>query len=114
MSENVRVTAEGIERKRHFYLLSFRAAAKVVATHLRAHWGVENQLHWILDVQCGEDGSPIHTRNGAENFSTLRKISVMLLRREPSCPLGTRARQKRAGWDHDYLLRVLSRGNTET
>lgn len=114
MSENVRVTATGVERDRHFYVLSLEARAAVVAGYLRAHWGVENQLHWILDTQLREDASSIHARNAAENFATLRRIAVMLLRREPSCKLGTRARQKVASWDHDYLLRVLSRGAAET
>lgn len=75
---------------------------------VRGHWAVENNLHWSLDVTFREDDCRIRVGNGAENFSRLRRIALNLLRGEATAKVGIKAKRLKAGWDHDYLLKVLS------
>ena len=74
---------------------------------VRQHWGVENKLHWVLDVSFAEDASRIRKDKGAQTFSVLRHIAVHLLRRESQHKRGIKARRKRAGGDRDYLLEAI-------
>jgi predicted transposase YbfD/YdcC len=75
---------------------------------VRQHWGIENGLHWVLDVSFDEDACRIRQDQGAQTFSVLRHIALNLLRRESRHKRGIKARRKRAGWDRDYLLQVLT------
>jgi len=70
----------------------------------RGYWGIENSVHWVLDVAFREDES---RGNGAENFSTLRRMALNMLKQETTSKGGTAAKRKRAGWDEEYLLTVL-------
>jgi hypothetical protein len=72
------------------------------------YWGIENGLHWVLDVSFDEDACRIRKDRGAQTFSVLRHIALNLLRRESQHKRGIKARRKRAGWDRDYLLQVLT------
>ena len=78
------------------------------AQAVRQHWGVENSLHWVLDVSFQEDACRIRKEKGAQTFAVLRHIAINLLRREPHHKRGIKARRKRAGWDRDYLVQVLT------
>jgi len=95
--------------ERRYYLSSLPGddAAKLLDA-VRGHWSVENQLHWSLDVSFGEDESRIRQGHGAENFSRLRRFALSLLAREASQKVGKKAKSKLCGWDHDYLLKVLT------
>src|SRR6266700_1925047 len=75
---------------------------------ISSHWGIENALHWVLDVSFNEDACRIRKDKGAQTFSVLRHIAVNLLRHERRHKRGIKARRKRAGWDQDYLLQVLA------
>ena len=88
-------------------LTSLPAHAVRFAHAVRQHWGVENSLHWVLDVSFQEDACRIRKEKGAQTFAVLRHIAVNLLRREPHHKRGIKARRKRAGWDRDYLVQVL-------
>jgi predicted transposase YbfD/YdcC len=68
---------------------------------------VENQLHWYLDVVFGEDSSRIRKDNGAENFGTLRRLALGLLKRETSLKKSIRLKRYRASMNNDYLMKVL-------
>jgi predicted transposase YbfD/YdcC len=81
--------------------------ARTLAESVRGHWGVENPLHWILDVVFREDGSRVRKGHGAENLSRLRRIALNMLQRETSRKRSIRAKRLKAGWDHDYLLTLL-------
>ena len=95
-----------IERR---YFISSRVGevAQVIGVLARNHWSVENNLHWMLDVAFGEDASRMRVGNAAENLSRVRRIALMLLKREKTAKVGVKARRKKAGWDRDYLLKVL-------
>lgn len=93
----------------HYYGSSLAPTVRAHARAIREHLGVENGLHWVLDVQMGEDQCPIRDANGASNFAALRRFALMLLQCDKTVRQGTRGKQKEAGWNNDYLLHLLSR-----
>ncbi len=72
-----------------------------------AHWGIENSLHWVLDVSFDEDGCRIRKDHAARNMATLRRLALNLLRKDTQHKRGLKTRRHRAGWDDNYLLRIL-------
>lgn len=96
-----------ISEERRYYLLSLEGNAKRASRCIRDHWGVENCVHWLLDVAFSEDSNRTRKDNGAENFSIIRRVALNLLRQETSCKLGVKSRRKKAGWSQDYLKLVL-------
>jgi hypothetical protein len=74
---------------------------------VRGHWSVENACHWSLDVGLGEDQSRVWAGHAAENLGTLRRLALNLLKGEKTKKRGIKSKQKNAGWDHAYLLRLL-------
>jgi predicted transposase YbfD/YdcC len=76
--------------------------------YIRGHWGIENRLHWSLDVNFREDDCRIRQGYAAENFSRLSRIALNLLKAETTCRVGIKSKRLRCGWDHDYLLKVLT------
>jgi len=108
MVESRREHGEKVEIERRDYLVSLPADGVWFSDAVRQHWGVENKVPWVLDVSFAEDASRIRKDTGAQTFSVLRHIAVNLLRRESQHKRGIKARRKRAGWDRDYLLQVLT------
>jgi predicted transposase YbfD/YdcC len=96
-----------VERQLYIASLGGRDAA-AMAGHVRGHWSVENNLHWQLDVSFGEDANRTRKGHGAENHSRLCRIALNLLKRDTSVKAGIKAKRLNAGWDHDYLLRLIS------
>ena len=84
------------------------ADASGAAHRIRRHGSVDNELHWVLDMAFGEDEARHRARNLAENLTTLRHFAKNLFKRDPDRKLGVANGRRRAGWDHDYLLRVLT------
>ena len=74
----------------------------------RAHWGIENSLHWVLDIGFREDESRMRAGNAAENVNVLRHIGTNLLKQEKSCRMGIASKRKKCGYDQKYLYKVLS------
>ena len=93
--------------ERRYYLTSLPMGVEMFAQAVRGHWGVENKLHWVLDVCFREDQSRARTGYAAENLATLRRLALNLLRREKTKKRGIKGKQLNAGWDHAYLLRLL-------
>jgi len=93
--------------ERRYYLASLPLGVATFARAVRGHWGVENKLHWVLDVQMREDQSRARAGYAAENLATLRRLALNLLKREKTKRRGIRGKQLNASWDHAYLLRLL-------
>jgi len=73
----------------------------------RTHWHVENKLHWVLDVAFDEDQSRIRSGHAPANMATVRRLALSLLQQEESRSVGVKNGRLKAGWDEDYLLKVL-------
>ncbi|MBE7498983.1 MAG: ISAs1 family transposase [Verrucomicrobiales bacterium] len=94
--------------ERRYYLSSLPVGIDRFARAVREHWGVENRVHWVLDVQFGEDQSRARAGHAAENLATLRRLALNLLRRDKTKGRGIRRKRLNAGWDHQYLLQLLA------
>jgi predicted transposase YbfD/YdcC len=106
--EAVRASKGQTSTDRRYYLSSLSCDITRFAKAVRGHWGVENQVHWHMDVSFGEDHSRARTGHAAENLATLRRLALNLLKRETTKKRGIRGKQRCAGWDHRYLLHLLS------
>lgn len=106
--EAVRVSKGHTSPERRYSLSSLSCDIPRFAKAVRGHWGVENQVHWHMDVSFGEDQSRARTGHAAENLATLRRLALNLLTRETTKKRGIRGKQRCAGWDHRYLLQLLS------
>ncbi|HWZ46554.1 MAG TPA: ISAs1 family transposase, partial [Candidatus Saccharimonadales bacterium] len=74
---------------------------------IRQHWGIENKLHWVLDVAFGEDLCRKRAGHAAQNFSLINRLVLNLLKQDKTSKLGIHGKRLKAGWDNNYLLRVL-------
>jgi len=108
MVESCREVGGKVQSETRYFLTSLPAQGVRFSQAVRQHWGIENALHWVLDVSFHEDACRIRKDKGAQTFSVLRHIAVNLLRHERHHKRGMKARRKRAGWDQDYLLQVLA------
>jgi predicted transposase YbfD/YdcC len=90
------------------YHIASIIGAKRVLWAVRSHWGVENELHWILDIAFDEDHCRVRKDHGPENFALLRHIALNLLKQEKTCKRGIQGKRLLAGWKPDYLLKVLA------
>jgi predicted transposase YbfD/YdcC len=90
-----------------YFLSSLPAKVKRLAGAVRQHWGIENGLHWVLDVAFNEDRMRQRDRNGIENLALLNRLAVSLLRQDKTVKAGVKCKRKAAGWDDDYLLHLL-------
>jgi predicted transposase YbfD/YdcC len=90
-----------------FFINSLAPRVKTFARAVREHWGIENSLHWILDISFREDESRLRKDHGPENMALLRRLAASLLQQEDSAKVGVACKRKQAGWDNDYLLDIL-------
>ncbi len=93
---------------RRYYLSSLPGEVAAFAHAVRAHWGVENQLHWVLDIAFREDESRVRTGHGPHNLAILRHVALNLLSKERTAKCGVKAKRLMAAWDEHYLLKVLA------
>lgn len=104
-----------VTTERRYFISSHEGSdAQLLANAIRSHWGVENGLHWRLDVQMNEDACRLRVKNGAENFSRLRRIALNKLKnceyKTPSGKIlkrGIRAKQQICGWSRNFLMAAL-------
>lgn len=100
MVESVREVEGKATVERRYYLSSLPLNVELFARAVRGHWGVENKLHWVMDVCFREDHSRARAGYAAENLATLRRLALNLLKRETTKKRGIRGKQLNAGWDH--------------
>lgn len=96
------------ERETRYYITSLPPQAAQLNSAIRQHWGIENKLHWVLDVAFGEDLSRKRQGHAAQNFSLLNRIALNLLRQDKTCKLGIHGKRLKAGWDNHYLLKLFT------
>jgi predicted transposase YbfD/YdcC len=90
------------------FITSMPPRVKKFARAVRNHWGIETSLHWVLDVSFREDESRLRKGHGQDNLALIRRLSASLLHNEPTCKAGVACKRKCAGWNDDYLLKVLA------
>ena len=90
-----------------YFISSLPAKAKRLAGAVRQHWGIENHLHWVLDIAFNEDRMRQRDRNGIENVALLNRLAVSVLRQDKTVKGGVKCKRKAAGWDDNYLLHLL-------
>lgn len=110
----VRVQAERYHKATHktenetrYYITSAKSDATTIGRCVRSHWGIENSLHWVLDVAFLEDKNRKRAGNAAHNASLLNRIALNLLKKEKTSKRSVKGKRLKAGWDNDYLLAVL-------
>lgn len=108
MVESERRGGAQVNTERRYYLLSRPLSAPAFGRAVRSHWGIETQVHWVLDVAFREDESRIRTDHSPANMAILRHMALNLLTQERTAKVGVKAKRLKAGWDTAYLLTVLS------
>ena len=104
---SVRVTANKTETTHRYFISSWQASPQQFMTAIREHWQIENGLHWVLDIAFREDESRIRKDQAPQNMAVLRHLALNLLKQETSVKVGIAAKRKMAGWDNDYLFKVI-------
>jgi predicted transposase YbfD/YdcC len=98
---------EKVEKSCRYYISSLSVSAEKFQEIIRSHWAIENKLHWTLDVTFGEVFNRKRASKAAQNFSLISKIALNLAKKETSKKLGIKSKLKIAGWDENYLLKIL-------
>jgi len=108
----IKITAERETRHKHtsetrLYISSLNNNAQECNKYIRQHWGVENNLHWVLDMTFREDEQRKRIKYAAQNFAVIRKIALNLLKQEDSKKLSLKTKRLKAGWDNRFLMKIL-------
>jgi predicted transposase YbfD/YdcC len=98
----------------HYFVSSLPPDAKRIAKAIRAHWDIENGLHWLLDVAFEDDNRKVRNAMSAENLAIIARMAFTLVKRDPTRKRGVATSRKKAGWDTDYLAQVLTSGKSIT
>ena len=106
-AERFHKTTGEIEQETRYYISSIQPEATRLNRAIRQHWGIENSLHWVLDVAFHEDQSRQRAGHAAQNFSLINHIALNLLKHDQSTKVGIRGKRLVAGWDNEFLLRLL-------
>lgn len=109
--DSTREMQGAISNEQRYYITSHEEkTSEFIAHTIRHHWFVENKLHWQLDVSFNEDSNRLRSGYAAENLSLMNKVALNLLKNESSVKLGVKNKRLKAGWDNDYMLKVLTVG----
>jgi len=110
-SERTQKATGAFEKQTRYYIASGKGDAAFFNQAIREHWGIENKLHWLLDVAFGEDASNKRAGKAAQNFSCINKIALNLLQnyddRRGAKKLSIKTKRKKCGWSKEYLLTIL-------
>ena len=114
MLESSREISGKIEQERRFYLTSLVMLAHLIGPAIRSHWasehaseGIENNLHWVIDMIFRDDECRVLTSDAPANFTTIKHMAHNLLRKA-SGKTSLRSRRKAAGWDDDFLASLVT------
>ena len=102
-----RTVGDRTSRETRFFVSSLPPDAAHLARVVRSHWAIENGLHWVLDVAMHQDQTRIRAGHAPENLAILHHIALNLLKQDRTEKLGVKNKRLAAGWDHDYLLRLI-------
>ena len=91
-----------------YFLSSLAPKVKTLARAVRGHWGIENRMHWVLDVTFAEDASRIRRDHAPENLGLLRRLTLSILQRDSSVKDSVKGKRQRAGWDDEFSLTLLT------
>lgn len=108
MVESTRESNRQTSTERRYYISSLPAEAVKIGRSIRSHWGIENSLHWVLDVVFNEDAMRNRQKNSAANMTIIRHFAINLLKQDKSGKTSLRGKRLKAGWDNDYLLKLIS------
>lgn len=111
MMQTERTSKGETRRETHYYLSSLTADCRRFAKAVRAHWGIENKLHWQLDISFDEDSSRIRKDQAPENMAIVRHIALNLLQQDKTLKRGVKAKRLQAAWRDDYLIEILTNKN---
>jgi predicted transposase YbfD/YdcC len=95
------------QRETRYYITSCKPNPESIGNAVRSHWGIENKLHWQLDVSFGEDKSRKRDRNAAENYSVILRMALNIIKNEKSTRRSVKGKRLKAGWDNEYLMKLL-------
>lgn len=107
MVKATRIIGEKVTAQCRYYISSLAQDAEAFAHAVRAHWSVENTLHWTLDMTFREDDSRMRSGHSAENFALMRRIALSIVKRDVTSKRSLKRRRKICGYDTDYLQRLL-------
>jgi len=102
-----RQTPQKVTQETRYFISSLPPDAKRLLATVRTHWHIENRLHWVLDWAFREDHNRSRKDHAPQNLAVLRHLALNLLKQEASLKVGIKAKRLRAGWDEQYLLKVL-------
>lgn len=112
----VEITAERTDKQTgayqkevRYYISDLLQSAEAFNHCIRSHWGIENALHWTLDVAFSEDASRKRAGNAAENFATINRLALNLLKTDTTTKASIKRKRKMAGWDEQYLEQLLAK-----
>ena len=106
--ESIREVNNKISKETRYYISSLLSDAEQFAQAVREHWGIENSLHWVLDVSFKDDSCRVRRDNAPENFTIIKHIALNLLQKERASRKSMHSKRRLAGWNNDYLLTVLT------
>jgi predicted transposase YbfD/YdcC len=106
-SERHHKATDKTEHETRFYITSLKPDAVRLNCAIRKHWGIENKLHWVLDVGFSEDLCRKRAGHAAQNFSILNRIALNILKQDKSSKRGIKGKRLNAAWNHPYLLKLL-------
>jgi predicted transposase YbfD/YdcC len=109
--ESIRRIGDHCSNERRYFISDLDGHdTKAMLGYVRGHWGIENRVHWSLDMTFREDTLRHRVGHSAENLSRIRRLSLNLLRGDKSCKVGAKGKRLRAAMDQDYLLQILCQG----